>query len=148
MTSGSVPVSPRGDRQRVDGKKKSLIQLIGDVPGLLSQLVQDEIAQIKQELGEKAKKLGLGAGLFAGAAFFGFFAFAVFLTVAILVLAIWLPAWAAALIVLVVLLILAAVLALLGLREVKKGVPPTPEESLKSVKDDVRAIKGMGKYDR
>ena len=143
MTQGSVPLPPRED-----GKKKSLIQLIGDVPGLLSQLLKDEIEQIKKELTEKLKRLGLGAGLFAGAAFFGFFAFAVFLAVAILVLAIWLPAWAAALIVLVVLLILAGVLALLGLREVKKGVPPTPEESIKSVKNDVRAIKGMGKYDR
>jgi len=143
VTHGSVPLPPRED-----GKKKSLIQLVGEVPGLVSQLIRDEIEQIKKELGEKLKRLGLGAGLFAGAAFFGFFAFAVFLAVAILVLAIWLPAWAAALIVLVVLLVLAAVLALLGLREVKKGVPPVPEESIQSVKDDVRAFKGMGKYDR
>jgi uncharacterized membrane protein YqjE len=144
VSSGAVPVPPRGD----DPKRKSLIQLIGDVPGLVSQLIRDEIEQIKKELTEKGKKLGLGAGLFAGAAFFGFFAFAVFLATAILVLAIWLPAWLSALIVLVVLLAIAAVLALLGVREVKKGVPPTPEQSLESVKNDVRAIKGMGKYDR
>jgi uncharacterized membrane protein YqjE len=144
VSSGAVPVPPRGD----DPKRKSLIQLIGDVPALVSQLIRDEIEQIKKELSEKAKKLGLGAGLFAGAAFFGFFAFAVFLATAILVLAIWLPAWLSALIVLVVLLAIAAVLALLGMREVKKGVPPTPEQSLESVKNDVRAIKGMGKYDR
>ncbi len=144
MSSGAVPAPPRGD----DTKKKSLIQLIGDVPGLISQLIRGEIEQIKKELTEKFKRLGLGAGLFAGAAFFGFFAFGVFLAMAILVLAIWLPAWLSALIVLVVLLIIAAVLALLGMREVKKGVPPVPEESIQSVKSDVRAIKGMGKYDR
>jgi uncharacterized membrane protein YqjE len=143
VTHGAVPVS-----SREDGKKKSLIQLIGDVPTLVGQLIRDEIEQIKTELTGKLSELGLGAGLLAGAAFFGFFAFAVFLALAILVLAIWLPAWAAALIVLVVLLIIAAVLGLLGYQRLKKGVPPTPEESIKSVKTDVRAIKGMGKYDR
>jgi uncharacterized membrane protein YqjE len=144
VSGGAVPVPPRGD----DTRKKSLIQLIGDVPGLIGQLIRDEIEQIKKELTDKAKKLGLGAGLFAGAAFFGFFAFAVFLATVILILAIWLPGWLSALIVLVVLVAIAAVLALLGLREVKKGVPPVPEDSIQSVKNDVRAIKGMGKYDR
>jgi hypothetical protein len=140
----AVPVTtPREDRRR-----KSLIQLIGDVPTLVGQLIRDEIEQIKKELTGKLTELGVGAGLLAGAAFLGFFAFGVFLTLAILVIAIWLPAWAATLIVLVVLLNLAAVLGLLGYQRLKKGVPPTPEDSIESVKTDVRAIKGMGKYDR
>jgi len=59
-----------------------------------------------------------------------------------------LPAWLAALIVAVLLLLVTGALAFVGLRQVKKGVPPVPEESIQSVKDDVRAFKGMGKYDR
>ena len=143
MTSGAVPVPPRDD-----GRKKSLIQLIGDVPSLVGQLIRDEIDQIKKELTEKLTKLGVGAGLFAGAAFFGFFAFAVLVATAILALALVLPAWLAALIVAVLLLLVTGALAFLGLRQVKKGVPPVPQESIQSVKDDVRAFKGMGKYDR
>lgn len=142
MTSGSAPAPRR------DGERKSLIQLLGDVPGLLSQLVRDEIEQIKKELTEKLTALGIGAGLFAGAAFFGFFLFAVLLAAAILGLAVVLPGWLAALIVAAVLFVIMAVLALLGLQRVKKGVPPVPKDSIDSVKDDVRAIKGMGKYDR
>lgn len=128
--------------------KKSLFKLIADVPTLLTQLVRDEIEQIKKELTGKLKAAGIGAGLFAGAAFFGFFAFAVLITTAILGIAEALPAWLSALIVAVILLIIAAVLAFLGLKRVKKGVPPTPEDSIRSVKKDVKAIKGVGKYDR
>ena len=142
--SGAIPVAPRDEGR----SKKSLIQLIGDLPGLVGQLIRDEIEQIKQELTEKFTKLGVGAGLFAGAAFFGFFAFAVLVTTVILALALVLPAWLAALIVAVLLLLVTGALAFLGLRQVKKGVPPVPEESIQSVKDDVRAFKGMGKYDR
>jgi Flp pilus assembly protein TadB len=144
VSSGAVPVPPRDEGR----SRKSLIQLIGDVPSLVGQLIRDEIDQIKQELTEKLTKLGVGAGLFAGAAFFGFFAFAVLVTTVILALALVLPAWLAALIVAVLLLIVTGVLAFIGLRQVKKGVPPVPEESIQSVKDDVRAFKGMGKYDR
>ncbi|WP_210508145.1 phage holin family protein [Naasia sp. SYSU D00057] len=143
MTAGAVPVPPRDE-----GRKKSLIQLIGDLPGLVGQLIRDEIEQIKKELTEKLTKLGVGAGLFAGAAFFGFFGFAVLVTTAILALALVLPAWLAALIVAVLLLLVTGALAFLGLRQVKKGVPPVPEGSIQSVKEDVRAFKGMGKYDR
>jgi Flp pilus assembly protein TadB len=142
--SGAVPVPPRDEGRG----KKSLIQLIGDLPGLVGQLIRDEIEQIKKELTEKFTKLGVGAGLFAGAAFFGFFGFAVLVTTVILALALVLPAWLAALIVAVLLLLVTGALAFLGLRQVKKGVPPVPEESIQSVKDDVRAFKGMGKYDR
>ena len=129
-------------------KKKSLIALIGDLPALVSTLIRDEIEQIKKELTAKLVSLGIGAGLFAGAAFIGFFAFAVLIAAAILGIAVALPAWLAALIVAAVLLVIAAILVLIGIRKLKKGVPPVPEKAIESVKNDVRAIKGMGNYDR
>lgn len=142
----SVAVPPPEDTQ--DRSRKSIFQLIGDLPGLVGQLIRDEIAQIKKELTDKLKEVGIGVGLFAAAAFFGFFLFAVLLTAAILGLAVVLPAWLAALIVAAVLFVIMAVLVLIGVNRLKKGVPPLPEQSIESVKDDVRAIKGMGKYDR
>ncbi|MCU1570226.1 MAG: phage holin family protein [Naasia sp.] len=137
----SVRVEPQTDR-------KSLLQLIADVPGLVGQLIRDEIEQIKKEVTGKLTELGIGVGFFAGAAFFGFFLFAVLLTAAILGLAVVFPGWLAALMVAFVLLVIVVVLVLLGMKRVKKGVPPTPEDSIESVKNDVRAFKGMGKYDR
>lgn len=135
------------DTKRGEAPKKSLGKLIADVPTLVGQLIRDEIDQIKKELTAKLSSLGIGVGLLAGAAFFGFFLFAVLLTAAILGLAVVFPGWLAALIVAGVLLIIVIVLALLGIKKLKKGVPPVPEKTIDSVKHDVRAIKGMGKYD-
>ena len=129
-------------------KEKSLFKLIGDLPSLLGQLVRDEIQQIKKELIDKLKNAGIGIGLFAGAAIFAYFAFCVLLAAAVLGIATALPAWLSALIVGGALLVITIILALVGLSKVKKGVPPLPEDSIKSVKKDVKAIKGVGNYDR
>jgi cytochrome c biogenesis protein CcdA len=129
-------------------EKKSVFKLIGELPGLISTLIRDEIESLKQELITRAKAAGIAAGFFAGAAVFGYFgAFALLATV-ILVLAIWLPAWAAALIVTVLLFLVAGVLALIGVRRMQRGVPPVPQSSIDSVKSDVQALKGVGSYDR
>lgn len=140
--------TPRDTPTGSAAKKKSLLTLIGDLPTLVGTLIRDEIEQIKKELTEKLKSLGIGVGFFAGAAFFGFFAFAVLVAAAVLGIAEALPGWLAALIVAFVLLVITAILVLVGVRKLKKGVPPVPEKSIESVKNDVRAIKGMGNYDR
>jgi uncharacterized membrane protein YqjE len=129
-------------------ERRSVFKLIGDLPGLVSTLIRDEIAQIKNELVEKLKQAGIGIGLFAGAAVFGIGGALTLLTTIIAVIALWLPVWLSALIVTVVLFVLAGILALLGLGRVKKGVPPVPKDALDSVKTDVKAFKGVGRYDR
>lgn len=130
------------------GDRKSVFQLIGDLPGLISTLIRDEIEQLKREVLTRLKAAGIGIGLFAGAAVFLYFAAFVFLAAAILGISVALPPWLAALIVGVVLLLVAVVLALLGLSRLKKGVPPVPKEAVDSVKDDVKAFKGVQQYDR
>lgn len=127
--------------------KRSLFKLIGDLPGHLTDLIRSELEQLKNEIIGKIKHAGIGIGLFAAAALFGFFAFAVLLAAAVLGLAVALPAWAAALIVGGALLLITIVLALIGLAQVKRGVPPTPTTTIESVKDDVDAIRGVGKGD-
>jgi uncharacterized membrane protein len=127
--------------------KRSLFALIGELPAQVSDLVRAELDAIKAELSEKAKNFGVGAGLFAGAAFFGFFAFAVLIALAIIALALVLPLWLSALIVAVVLLAIAAVLALIGVQRVKKATAPDPEGVRASIRQDVDAIKGVGEYD-
>jgi MFS family permease len=132
----------------VPPEKKSVFQLIGELPGLISTLIRDEIESIKQELITRAKAAGIGAAFFAGAAVFAYFgAFALLATV-ILVLSVWLWPWLAALIVAVLLFGAAGILALLGVRRLQRGVPPVPQASIESVKSDVQAFKGVGRYDR
>lgn len=128
--------------------RKSLFQLIGDLPGLISSLIRDEIEQLKREAISRLKSAGIGIGLFAGAAVFLYFAAFPLLAAVIIGIGQALPYWLAALIVGVFLLLIAVVLALIGLSRVKKGVPPVPKESVDSVKDDVKAFKGVGQYDR
>ena len=125
-------------------KKKSLFQLIGDVPTLVRELVMGEINLLKAELMAKLKVLGLGVGMLLGAALILLFFVGVLLTAAILALSLVMPGWLAALIVAFVLLVAIAILAFLGIREVKKAMPPLPEKTIDSVKRDINAIKGIG----
>jgi hypothetical protein len=126
-------------------KKRSLFTLIADLPRLFGDLVREEIEQLKAELLAKAKHAGVGFGLFAAAGFFAFFAIAVLIATAILGIAVALPGWLAALIVGVALLLITAILVAIGVAQVKRGIPPAPTETIKSVKKDVMAIKGIGK---
>lgn len=133
--------TPRADEPR----KRSLFTLIADIPSLITRLIKDEIEQLKDELIGKLKHAGIGIGLLAGAGAFLFFALAVFIAAAVIGLATVLPAWAAALIVGGALLVIAIVLVLIGVANLKRGVPPAPTKTIASVKKDVNAIKGIGK---
>lgn len=126
-------------------RKKSLGELLGELPGLLVNLVKDEIEGLKREITSRLSKLGVGAALFVVAALLGFFALAVLIAAAVLGLATVFAPWAAALIVAGVLLIIVAILVLVGVRSIKKGIPPVPENSVDSLKKDVNAIKGLGR---
>jgi hypothetical protein len=125
--------------------KRSLFKLIGDLPTLVVDLFRAELESLKQELIDKLKHAGIGAGLIAGAAMFLFFAVLVLLAAAVLGLATVLPAWASALIIGGGILLLAVILLLAGVGSLKKGVPPTPNMTIDSVKRDVSVIKGTAR---
>ena len=116
-------------------------QLIGQLTEQISRLVRDEARLAQAEVAQKAKKLGVGAGLFGGAGLVAFFGVAALITAVILALALVLPAWLAALIVGVVLLVVAGVLALVGKKDVQKGSPPVPTEAISSIKTDIATVK-------
>lgn len=122
--------------------KRSLFTLIGDIPGLITALVRGEIESLKEELLGKLKLAGVGIGLIAAGLTFAFFALLLLLTAAVLGLATVLPGWASALIIGAIVLLVAATLALVGVASLKKGSPPTPTSTLKSIQKDVDTIKG------
>ena len=125
--------------------KRSLLALIGDLPGLVSDLITAEIEQLKAEMVRKLTALGLGAGLIAGAAVVLLFMVGVLLTAAILALSLVMPGWLAALLVALVLLIIAAVLGWIGYVKLKAGIPPIPTETINSLKRDLNVVRGVGK---
>jgi len=116
-------------------------QLIGQLTEQISRLVRDEARLAQAEVTQKAKRLGIGAGLFGGAGLFAFFGLAVLIAAAVLALALVLPGWLAALVVAVVLLAVAGVLALVGKKDVEKGTPPVPTEAIASTRTDIQTVK-------
>lgn len=105
----------------------------------VSDLIRAEIDLAKAELTTAAQRKGMGAGLLAGAAVMGWLGLQGVLITIGFVIAIWLPGWAAALIVTAVLLLVAAVLALLGRSRLQT---PLPIDRVKSrVQTDVDTAK-------
>jgi hypothetical protein len=123
-------------------RRPRLLDLAASIPRQVSRLVRDELRAAQVELTTKLKAAGVGAGVLAAGLVVLVFAINALLASAILGLALVLPAWLSALIVGVVLAIIAAVLALVGVRKLKAGVPPVPTESIDSVKEDIRTVKG------
>jgi uncharacterized membrane protein YqjE len=124
--------------------KRSLFELLADIPDLVTDLVQREIELFKTEVAEKLKALGTGGGLLAGAAVALLYMIGVLLTSAVLALSLVMPGWAAALVVAAFLLVVAAVLAFIGYRILEKSKPYYPVDAIDSVKKDLRAIQGIG----
>ena len=118
------------------------------VPDLVKQLTEQtktlarqEIELAKAELTEKGKKAGLGAGLFGAAGLLGVFAFAVLTACLVLALATAIAPWLAALVVAVLYGVIAGGLALIGRQELREATPPVPEQTVDTVKEDVRWTK-------
>jgi uncharacterized membrane protein YqjE len=139
-----MPVSTSGYNPK---SKQSLLTLISELPGQITALIKAEIDAFKADISGKAKNVGLGIGLFVGAAVFAFFAVIVFIALAVIALDLVLPLWLAALIVAVVLLLVAVILALIGLNRVKKGTKHDPDGVTASLQRDVDAFKGVGQYE-
>lgn len=128
-------------------KKRSLGSLLGAVPGLIVSLFKLEMASLKEEIGGKVAKLGIGIGLLVGVLILLPFLVGVLLAAAIMGLAVVFPGWLSALIVGGGILIIMAVLVFMGLRFIKKSTPLSPTKTIASIKEDIHAIKGVGIYD-
>jgi uncharacterized membrane protein YqjE len=124
-----------------DLRDRSVADLVRHLTKLVPQLVRAELTLAKAELAEKGKQAGVGAGLFGGSGLFAFFSLAALVAAAILGLAEVLPGWAAALIVAGALLVLAGLLALVGRSQVRRAIPPMPEQAVMNARLDVEAVK-------
>ena len=115
----------------------SLGKLVGEIGTDLSTLFRQEVALAKAEIRQEAAKAGKAAGMLGGAGFAGYMvALLVTLAVVFGLGNVMDPAWAA--------LIVAAVWAVAGGvlfargRERMREVNPTPEQTVETLKEDVR----------
>jgi len=124
-----------------DQQQRPTGELVKDLSTQVSTLVRQELELAKVELTAKGRQAGIGAGMFGGAGVFALYGVGALVATAILALATAVDGWLAALIVAVVLFAVAGVLALLGKARAKRAVPPVPEQTVETVKEDVRYTK-------
>jgi uncharacterized membrane protein YqjE len=126
-----------------DLRDRSTGDLVKDLSNQVTTLVHKEVELAKAEMAEKARKAGLGIGLLTGAAVAGLLTLGVSTAFLVALLALAMPVWAAALVVAAVWALTAALLALLGVAQLREAGKPVPEETVESVKEDVRWLKGQ-----
>jgi hypothetical protein len=124
-----------------DLHERSLPELLKQLSQETTQLLKQEIELAKAEVGEKGRQAGKGAGLFGGAGVIGLGAVGALTACFILALDTVMPAWLAALIVAVVYGAVAGILALQGRNRIKQAVPPVPEQTVETLKEDVQWAK-------
>lgn len=105
----------------------------------MSALIEAHVALAKAEIQEGIKAKGAGAGAFGAAGILGWLGLQGLLITVGFVLAIWLPAWAAAAIVTAVLLLLAAIAALVG--RAKMRTPVSLDQTKANLNYDVAVVK-------
>jgi len=141
MSEPATGGATRAETPSPDPRNASTGELVGSLSGQIGALVRDEVRLAQAEITQKAKRLGVGAGLFGGAGLVAVLGLNALITAAILGLANVLPGWLAAIIIAVVLFAVAGVLALIGRKDVQQATPPLPTETMASVQADVAAVK-------
>ena len=112
-------------------------QLTGD----LSLLVRQEIQLAKSEMTQKGRTAAPGLGMFGGAGIVALCAAGAITAFLVLLFSLFLPEWAAALIVGAVLAAVAYVLIKQGKERVAEAGTPVPEQTIETVKEDVEWAK-------
>ena len=122
--------------------EKQLGDIVSEVSAKASLLVKEEIELAKAEVAQKAKRLGIGAGLAAVAGAFLLFFLIFFLHMLALGFADWfdLKVWVGYAIVCVLLLVFAGILGFVAMRLFKKGSPPVPQMAIDEAKKTRAAI--------
>jgi uncharacterized membrane protein YqjE len=138
VSTGGDP-SVRTHAPGLDGA--SLGDLTARMSEQVSRLVRDELALAQLEAKQKAKRLGVGFGMFGAGGVLAFFGFGVAVAAAVLGLATTVEPWLAAVIVAAVLFVVAAIVALTGRKTVAQGAPPVPSGAIESTKADVAAVR-------
>jgi uncharacterized membrane protein YqjE len=128
-----------------DLRRQSTGDLVKELSAQTTTLVRKEIELAKAELTEKGKVVGKGAGMLGGAALVGLLTLGVLTALILSLLDKAMDFSLAALIVTIVYAAIAAVLGLAGRDRIREGMPPAPEETVETVKEDVQWAKSQAK---
>jgi uncharacterized membrane protein YqjE len=127
-----------------ENNDRSLGELFKSLTNDLSTLVRSEIALAKLEIKQSFTRLGMGGAFFLLAALLAVGALILLLVTLILVLAIWIPAWASTLIIAVLMLLMGALFVFLGKKKME-NLDFMPEATIENVRSDIETLKGARK---
>jgi hypothetical protein len=122
-------------------RERPLGEVAKDLTIDLSLLVRQEIELAKAEMTQKGRTAAPGIGMFGGAGVVGLCAAGALTAFLVLLLSLFLPEWAAALIVGAVLAAVTYVLIRQGKERVADAGKPVPEQTIETVKEDVEWAK-------
>jgi hypothetical protein len=128
-------------------RDQSIGELLKQLSEQTATLVRQELDLAKAEMQQKGKRAGVGIGMIGAGGVLALAAVGALTATLILVLAEWMDAWIAALIVTLVYAAGAAVLAQQGKEKVGEANPPVPEQTIETVKEDVQWAKSQVKSD-
>ena len=136
------------NRSQAALNERSVPELMRQLSEQTATLVRQELELAKVELTEKGKRAGVGVGMFGAAGVVGLYALGALTAAIVLALSLAMKGWLAALIVAVIYAVVAGGLALTGKSNVQRGVPPVPEQTVATVKEDVEVAKQRAKEGR
>jgi uncharacterized membrane protein YqjE len=136
---------PMRDRS---GDEPSTAELVSRAATQITTLVREELALATTELTAKGKRVGLGGGLFGGAAVLALYGGGLVLTLAVVALDLVWPLWLALLAVAAVVFVAAGLTALLGKRQLKAAAPLVPSDTVASVSADADAVRTAARKGR
>jgi Putative Actinobacterial Holin-X, holin superfamily III len=122
-------------------RERPIGEIAGELTRDLSLLVRQELELAKAEMAQKGKTAVPGLEMLGAAGAAGLVAVGALTACAVLVLAIFLPSWLAALVVGAVLAAAAYLLAKRGKEQVAKAGAPIPEQTIETVKEDMEWAK-------
>jgi hypothetical protein len=148
MSEHGVKMGTQSDRAGGTNPEPSVAELVKQLSEQSSALARKEVELAKLEVTEKAKRTGIGAGMFGGAGLLGVAALGALTACFILALNLVVAGWAAALIVAGIYALIASGLAITGKSNLQKGTPPAPQQAVESTKEDVAWVKERAKSAR
>jgi VIT1/CCC1 family predicted Fe2+/Mn2+ transporter len=122
-------------------RERPLGEVAKELTNDLSLLVRQEIELAKAEMAQTGRAAAPGLGMFGGAGIVALCAAGAVTAFLVLVFALFLPDWAAALIVGALLAAIAYVLIKQGKERVADAGKPVPEQTIETVKEDVEWAK-------
>ncbi len=123
-------------------QEPSLGECFSDLSRQASELVREEVELAKLEVAQKAGQLGRGAGFVAAGAALGYAALLAFIATCVILLALVVKLWIAAIIVTGLVGAGAAILIMTGINNLK-AEKLTPRNTMQTIQEDVRWAKAQ-----